>query len=71
MNTFCAASGRMAEEGIIVDTRNDTIINQKTIFRTHQAIAAFTRFQTAHHIGVEHVEKFACVRPFHYDLAER
>ena len=70
VDAFRAARRCMTQEGVVIDPRNDTIVDQEPVFRTHQAIAAFTRFQRAHHIGVQHVEEAPRVRSLDDDLAK-
>ena len=45
VNAFRAARGCVAEEGFFINPRNHAIVDQETVFRTHQTIAAFARFQ--------------------------
>ena len=60
----------MAQERLFIDPRHDTVIAEKAILRAHQTVATPPRFQGRHHVGVKHVEEFACIRPFDQKLAE-
>ncbi len=70
VDRFCPARGGVTEERIFIDARNNAVIRQKAVFVAHQPIAALTRFQRRHHIGVEHVEEFARIRALDDDLAQ-
>ena len=65
------AGGGVAEKRVFVDPGNNTIVDEKAVFRTHQTIAAFAGFQRRHHIGVHHVHELAGIRALDDDLAQR
>ena len=68
MDTVRPTSGGVAQPGILINAGNNTVINQEPVFGTHQPIAAFTDGQIAHHIGVHHIQEFACIRPLTTNL---
>ena len=70
MNMLSAARGRVAKKRLFTKAHHDPIIHQKAVFRTHQPIAAFSDFQRAHHIGVEHIQKLCGIWPLHQKLAQ-
>ena len=70
MDAIRAAGGGVAKERVLIDAGNDAIVRQEPVFRTHQPVAAFARFQRAHHVGVHHVEEPARIGAFDDDLAE-
>ena len=70
VDVISPACGGMHEERLFIETRHNAVIHQKAVLIAHKTITAATRFQGAHHIGVEHIHKPPRIRPFDDDLAQ-
>ena len=70
MNTVRPTCRGVAQPCVLINAGNNTVINQETVFRTHQPISAFADGQIAHHIGVKHIKEFARIRPLDNQFAQ-
>ena len=70
MDTLGAAGGGVTQPGIFVDAGNNTVIDQKPIFRAHQTVATFANLQVRHHVGIHHVHKATGISAFDDQFAK-
>ena len=62
---------RVAQPSVVIESRDNAVVDQEPVLRTHEAVAALSGLQRGHHVRVEHVQQPAGVRALHDNLAQR